>query len=280
IALELGKSISLTEAQEEDASKQVHVTHARIVTQSIMSQKLKEALTLTTKEQEDADIMKAFKESKKMIRSQPGTSGSDEGTGKIPRVPDESTIIFDTSSEGTGTKDVDAEDEDEETESDSEEIYKYKIKVREDADEEMKDAETVEHENKEKEEMTDKTKADAEKTEDISKQSSKQPLTSSSLSMASNYGTQFLNLSHNDNPYGVLKDYSEAESNPLLDAHIQRATPLITTLPTPPITTDALSITTIVPVSNALSEVELRVAKFEQDVSELKKIDHSAAALA
>nr|GEV13482.1 retrovirus-related Pol polyprotein from transposon TNT 1-94 [Tanacetum cinerariifolium] len=211
IALELGKSISLTEAEEETASKQVHAIHARIVTQSII--------------------------------------------------------------------DVDAQNEDEETESDSEEIYKYKIIVREDADEEMKDAETVEHENKEKEEMTDTAKADAEKTADISKQSSEQPLTSSSLSMPSDYGTQFLNLSHNDNPSSVLKDYSEAESNPLLDAHIQRNTTLITILPTPPITTDAPSITTTVPVSNALFEVKLKVAKLEQNVSELKKIDHSAALL-
>ncbi|GKD87802.1 hypothetical protein Tco_1358956, partial [Tanacetum coccineum] len=35
VALELGKSISLTEAVEEEATRQVHATHARIVTESV-----------------------------------------------------------------------------------------------------------------------------------------------------------------------------------------------------------------------------------------------------
>nr|GEW12672.1 hypothetical protein [Tanacetum cinerariifolium] len=42
----------------------------------------------------------------------------------------------------------------------------------------------------------------------------------------------------------------------------------------------ASSITTVVPESNPLTVVELRVAKLKQDVSELKKINHSAKALA
>ncbi|GJT35711.1 hypothetical protein Tco_0926130 [Tanacetum coccineum] len=35
IALELGKSISLTEAAEEEAARQVHTTHTKIVTESV-----------------------------------------------------------------------------------------------------------------------------------------------------------------------------------------------------------------------------------------------------
>ncbi|GJV42466.1 retrovirus-related pol polyprotein from transposon TNT 1-94 [Tanacetum coccineum] len=57
-----------------------------------------------TPKQEDADIMQALKESKKTSRRQPSTGGSSEGTGRIPGVPDESTIVSATSSEGTGTK--------------------------------------------------------------------------------------------------------------------------------------------------------------------------------
>ncbi|GKG49799.1 hypothetical protein Tco_0518573, partial [Tanacetum coccineum] len=34
VALELGKSISLTEAAKEEATRKVHATHARIVTES------------------------------------------------------------------------------------------------------------------------------------------------------------------------------------------------------------------------------------------------------
>nr|GEX81786.1 hypothetical protein [Tanacetum cinerariifolium] len=48
----------------------------------------------------------------------------------------------------------------------------------------------------------------------------------------------------------------------------------------PPIITNASTITTVVPKSDALWSVQLRVTKFKKDVSELKKIDHSAEALA
>ncbi|GKC18534.1 hypothetical protein Tco_1020684 [Tanacetum coccineum] len=56
------------------------------------------------RQSEAADIMKALKESKKMSKRQPGTGGSNEGTGNILGVPDESTVISRASSEGTGSK--------------------------------------------------------------------------------------------------------------------------------------------------------------------------------
>ncbi|GKE51672.1 hypothetical protein Tco_1486828, partial [Tanacetum coccineum] len=134
-ALELAKSISQTEAEEAEAARQVHATHARIVTESVLESakkksggksskiiviqdtlsapnskpatsktKLKGAPSLTPEEQEVADIMKALKESKKTSRRQPGTGGSNEGTGSKSGVPDESTVVSATSSEGTGIK--------------------------------------------------------------------------------------------------------------------------------------------------------------------------------
>ncbi|GJW55984.1 hypothetical protein Tco_0102715 [Tanacetum coccineum] len=54
----------------------------------------------------------------------------------------------------------------------------------------------------------------------------------------------------------------------------------ITPIPTPPITTEAPTITTAIPESNALVVVQLRVAKLAKGMSELKKMDHSAEALA
>ncbi|GJZ30053.1 retrovirus-related pol polyprotein from transposon TNT 1-94 [Tanacetum coccineum] len=147
IALELGKSISLTEAEEEAAARQVHATHARIVSESVpeparrrrsdiaiseTTQKLKGIQTLSPAEQEAVDIMKALKDSRRMLGRQPGTGGSDEGTGEIPGVLDESIY-------------VDAEDDNEETESDSDDIYKYRISVRKNDDTEMKAAEKIQH---------------------------------------------------------------------------------------------------------------------------------------
>ncbi|GKF24328.1 hypothetical protein Tco_0076650, partial [Tanacetum coccineum] len=68
----------------------------RSLTQEMMSsdssKKLKGIQTLTPAEQEAADIMKALKESKKMSKRQTGTGGSNEGTGNILGVPDESTV--------------------------------------------------------------------------------------------------------------------------------------------------------------------------------------------
>ncbi|GKF29474.1 hypothetical protein Tco_0095816 [Tanacetum coccineum] len=124
--MELGNSISLTEAEEEAVAREVHATHARIVSKSKpeptqrrqssiafrdsfivskkrssdWSKKLKGIQTLTPAKQEAADIMKALKE----IKRQPGTRGSNEGTGNILGVPDESTVVSRASSEGTGSK--------------------------------------------------------------------------------------------------------------------------------------------------------------------------------
>ncbi|GJW43243.1 hypothetical protein Tco_0072042 [Tanacetum coccineum] len=73
VALELGKSISLTKDEEAKAVRKVHATHA-------------------------------LKESRKSSRRQPGTRDLNEGTGSKPGVIDESIVTSATSSEGTGVK--------------------------------------------------------------------------------------------------------------------------------------------------------------------------------
>ncbi|GJY11673.1 hypothetical protein Tco_0380982 [Tanacetum coccineum] len=70
------------------------------------------------------------------------------------------------------------------------------------------------------------------------------------------------------------------DSPPLVTPTILIVQQTITPIPTPPITTETSTITTAVTESDALSDVQLRVAKLEKDVSELKKINHSAEALA
>ncbi|GKD24755.1 hypothetical protein Tco_1230969, partial [Tanacetum coccineum] len=314
--------------------------------------KLKGVQSLTPEEQEATDTMQALKESKKSSRRQPGTRGSSEGTGRIPRVPYESTVVSTTSSEGTrtesehsdysqinfveeekkdndGNADDDDEDEDDdhisdiqdidnedvETEFDKDEIYKYKIQVHKDVDVEMVGAETVERENKEKDEMTDAGKANVEKTAEekgdvelagnamISdyqvKESTKLPLPSSSLSVSYGFGIHVLNLSSDVSLAGVHvsvipetttlppipeilteTSVSTALSPPHVTPTISIVQQTTTPIPTPPIITEAPTIITVVPESNALADVQLRVTKLEKDMSELKKIDHSAEALA
>ncbi|GJU94524.1 hypothetical protein Tco_1319280 [Tanacetum coccineum] len=207
VALELGKIISLTEAAEEEASRQVHATHALIVIESTPSllkedhQKLKGVQTLTLEEQLAADTMHALKESKKNSRRQPGTRGSTEGTGRIPGIPDESTESeyskeddndekiewVDTNEEeerndNGDDKSIDLENtEDEET---NDEFMHSEEHVQDDeeetddesvhSDEQVNDDEDEEMTNAEDadtgngdEEITDTAKADVEKIEEV-----------------------------------------------------------------------------------------------------------------
>ncbi|GJS07968.1 hypothetical protein Tco_0364764 [Tanacetum coccineum] len=291
-----------TSTKEAEAARKVHATHARIVTEyvpesakknsggrsskSVVIQdtrstpkskpttsktKLNGAPSLTPQEQEAADIMQALKESKKTSRRQPGTGGSNEGTGSKLGVPDESTVISATSSKGTGAKpgvpdeenDItkekvilkwgdeqdsehsnndndnvekddkdgdaddegddhisdtqDADDEDDETESDEYEIYKYKIRVHKDEDVEMKDTE-VEESNKGEENVTDAAKEEAEKTskaKDDTKKT-KLPTSSSSLSVSSGFGDQFLKHSSDSSLVSTVKDSTDIDHLPEL----------------------------------------------------------------
>ncbi|GJY01146.1 hypothetical protein Tco_0359298 [Tanacetum coccineum] len=231
-----------------------------------------------------------------------GTGGSSEGIGRIPGVLDESIIVFATSSEGTSTKlgvpdeekvtsetnvilewgsenesehledyqlnsDVeekndndgdtndededndhnsdiqDTDDEDAKTESDEDEIYKYKIQVHKDVDVEMNDAELA---------------GNAMTSEYQVKESTELPLPSFSLSVSSGFAL------------------SPPHVTPTISIVQQTTTPI----PTPPIITETPTITIVVLEPDALTTIQLRVAKLEKGVSELKKINHSAKALA
>ncbi|GJZ53162.1 hypothetical protein Tco_0608047 [Tanacetum coccineum] len=369
-ALELGKSISITEAEEAESARQVHATHARIVSESILEPTRRRKLGKVT-----SDPPKKLK----------GTGGSNEGTSIIPGVLDESTVVSATSSEGTGAKlgvpdeekditkenvilewgseqeseyskedqfdeeekdvkegDVDDEgddhisdiqdtdNEDDETEFDEDKIYKYKIRMRKDEDKEMLNVE-VEDYDKGDEEITHAAKADAEKTSEVKDDAKKTelPPTSSSLSVSLGFGDLFLKLSSDFSLVSTIKDTTDAEINSLLEVKIQSEVPHIqspsmlrvsvsvifepsvltpvqespsiatvttlpppsvfttppipqqttTLIPTPPIIIDAPTVTTAASESDALFAVQLRVAKLEKDVYELKKIDLSAEAL-
>ncbi|GJV48173.1 hypothetical protein Tco_1438385 [Tanacetum coccineum] len=388
VALELVKFVSLTEAVEEEAARHVHATHAWIVTESkpgpakkktssrstkgIVIQdtlsapkpipatsklKLKGVQSLTLKEQEAAYVIQALKESKKTNRKQPGTRGPNEGTGVSSGVPNESTVVPATPSEGTGTKprvldeekvtseekvilkwgseqeseylkkDQSDDEEVDRIDSDKDEEKKDDIddksidlemidyeetddefvhgveQVNDEEDEEMTNAK-VEVSRNGDEENTNAAKPDSGKTEEVKDDAKKAelPPTSSSLLVSSGFGDQFLKLSSDTSlTLSVLKVPVFVISEPSVLSSVQYTPSVapVTTLPlpsvstiphvphqttapipTPPITTDALTITTIVPESDALPVVQLRVVKLEKDVSKLKKIDHSAKALA
>ncbi|GKD81032.1 hypothetical protein Tco_1347871, partial [Tanacetum coccineum] len=348
IALELAKSISQTEAEEVEAARKVHVTHARIMTESISESakkkpsgkssksvviqdtpsapkskpttsktNLKGAPSLTP-EQEATNIMQPLKESKKTSKRLLGTGGSNERTGTILGVPNEFTVISATSSEGTSAKpgvldkdkditkekvilkwgdeqdseffdddekvekDGDADDEvddhvidkqddddeDEETESNKDDIYKYKIRVHKDEDEEIKDAE-VEGSDKGDEEITNATKEEVEKTSEATDDTKKTKLPPSSSSLSFFAGYCHPTQNSPDLVFISTEDSRISDSKDNKSSTYTKDSPI----PTLTITTDAPTITTDVPESNALTAIELRVAKLEKDVSELKTIE-------
>ncbi|GJW69515.1 hypothetical protein Tco_0126432 [Tanacetum coccineum] len=351
VALELGKSISLTE-DEEEAVKQVHATHARIVTESVPESakkkngsrssrsvviqdtpsapnpkpatskpKLKGVQSLTPAEKEAADIMQTLKESKKTSKRQPDTRGSSEGIGTIPWVLEESTVVSATSNEGTESKYLeedqlndeekddkegdaddegndhisdtqDTDDEDAKTVSDEDEIYKNNIHVRKDEDVEMTNVE-VEDSEKGNTEISDVAQADVEKTEEIkdAAKKTKLPPTSSSLSVSSGFGDQFLKLSYDNSLVSIVKDNTDAEINLLLEVKIQSEVPHIESpsvlrvlvpvifeliVLTPVQETSSVAPVTTLPFPSVSTTPYLRGAKLENDVSALKNIDHSA----
>nr|GFB03655.1 hypothetical protein [Tanacetum cinerariifolium] len=196
VALELGKSISQTKAEEAEVAKKIHATHVRIVTEQVPKSarrrksgkltsdppnKLKGVPSLTPEEQEAADIMQALNESRKSNRRQPDTGGSDKEIGSIPRVLDESTFIKrrkcgysnddnhdvekddkDVDSDDEGDHHIsdtqDADDEHVESKSHEDEIYKYKIRVRKDEDVDMGNAEVKESHKGDEEHLPKLTK--------------------------------------------------------------------------------------------------------------------------
>nr|GEX82199.1 hypothetical protein [Tanacetum cinerariifolium] len=250
--------------------------------------KFKGVQSLTPKEQEAADVMQALKESKKTSRRQLGTRGSSEGTGRIPGVPNKSTIGFEQESKYS-EEDLSEEEEvdwidyndDEEKKDDT-----YEDKINDNEDEDMSNDEVEESRNDD-EEATDAAKAKDGKTKKAKDDPKKAelPPTSSSLSSPSMLKVHVSMISE---PSVLIPIQETPSAAPVITlpppsvstiphAPLQQST---TPIPTPPITTDTPTITITIPESDTLSTIQLRVAKLEKDVSELKKIDHSAKALA
>nr|GFB33926.1 hypothetical protein [Tanacetum cinerariifolium] len=128
-------------------------------------------------------------------------------------------------------KQDDDDDEDDKTKFGEDDIYKYKIRVHKDEDEESKDAE-VEGSDKGDEEIIDVAKEEAEKTSEAKDDTKKieLPPSSSSLSVSSGFGDQFLKLSSYSSLVSTVKDSADADASSLLDIPIQHKTPQIQSL--------------------------------------------------
>ncbi|GKB04096.1 hypothetical protein Tco_0832239 [Tanacetum coccineum] len=122
-------------------------------------------------------------------------------------------------------------------------------------------------------------------------------ISTSSQSVSSNYGNQFLISSPKCSLLGIVKESIDAKITSTIDVQIQQeilsvlSTHLLDVLasvvlptpitPTPPpipttiTTTEAPTSTSVNPESETLSAIQLRVSDLEKEVKELKQADHS-----
>nr|GEW68783.1 hypothetical protein [Tanacetum cinerariifolium] len=284
ISLELGKSIDLAKSKEEEAAKQVHATYARIMTESVPESAKKK--TGSRSSRKAADITQALKESKKTSKRQLSTRGLKEDQLNDEEKDDKEGDADDEGNDHiSDTQDTD--DEDGETKSDEDEIYK-----------------------KGDTKMSDVTKEDAEMTEETNNDSKKAALPPTIGTVKDTTDAKITSLLYIKIQSKVLHIQSPSTlkvpvfmiSEPLvlipiqetpLAAHVTTLPPpsistippaplqqTTTPIPSPPITTDTLTITTAILKSDTLLAIQLRVINLEKDVSELKKIHHSVKSLA
>nr|GEX59959.1 hypothetical protein [Tanacetum cinerariifolium] len=287
VALELGKSISLVKAkEEEEAARSVHATHECLVSES---NKLISKSANRPTEQLAVDTMQALKASKKISRIQPHARGSSEGTGVSPGVSDESTFIVTSSSERTGTRPVVPNEVNDSSKANGDSIIDWDLEKeseyseKEKVDEEIKQLTTNEVKKKKDDDEDDRS-IDNEKTDDDEE-------TDDDFA----HGDEYVH----DNYPSILTVSVSIIPKPI-DLSPVPEIPLVTpatTLPPPPSITNLTHvlqqttkinrtplITTVAPtattVSYPLPIITQRVYVLEKDVKELKQIDPSSAILA
>ncbi|GKC24023.1 hypothetical protein Tco_1026173 [Tanacetum coccineum] len=241
VAFELGKSISRTEAEIAEEARRVHETHERLVTEKPTSVEESnefdgEPAKRTTGRRRPTSVLaddtkKAIKASREAHRIQQ-FAGSSEGAGITPEVPDEpygSSRAKVVAEINWGSKDDSAQSDDEDRSINIKETDDEETKSNND-DQVMDDAEKNDAEKPDEEKDADKVLPRNDQAEDdqvraltnvTHKEKSEFLLSTSSQSMSSNYGNQFLNTSSDISLIGTIQEDADTEINSLLDVQIQ-----------------------------------------------------------
>ncbi|GJX45325.1 hypothetical protein Tco_0262001 [Tanacetum coccineum] len=255
-ALELAKSISRTEVEEQDAARLMHETHERLVTEKYtgtrkqtgivfkdtpivskkkplgQSHKLNGVQVMSIEERLTADTKKAIKANKLAIGPQK-TAGSSEGSGLIPKVPDEPKV----DSAATNVLEESWVNDSDTKKSDEEEVpWIYSDDNEEDDNDNDQSIDIIEMDDDEHAEITSMV--------DVQ----------------------------------IQQEISSVLSAPLLNIHASVVPPTPTTPTPPPIpitTTEAPTSTSVNPKSETLFALQLRVSYLEKEVKELKQADLS-----
>ncbi|GJR92107.1 hypothetical protein Tco_0216118 [Tanacetum coccineum] len=203
--------------------------------------KLKGVPSLTLEEREAADIMQALKESRKSSRRQPGTRGSDEVTGSIPGVLDESKVVFATSSERTGIKPGVLDEKKDITEEKvilewgDEQDSEYSDDDNDDAEKDDKDGDTDDEDDDHVSDTQDANDEDVKTESDedeiykykirVRKDEDAKMADAEVEEFDKGFGDQFLKLSSKSSLVSIVKDSADADVSSLMDIPIQQETP-------------------------------------------------------
>ncbi|GJT12826.1 putative nucleotidyltransferase, ribonuclease H [Tanacetum coccineum] len=263
-ALELGKLISKTEAEELEADRRMHETHEHIITEKPI-------------EREVADLKKAIR-ARKLVSGPQHAGGLSEGVGLQPEVLDESKFgtKADANSEDSWGTESDNDEEDVNDASDKEDDHEFddvhNADDEEDDDEEYVNKEDEDDDNRsfdltktddEETELEngDQVREDAEKHDDDKAEEEKDTIqdlvqedqakydqekvpapmthkekphliiTTSSQLVSSNYSNQFLVSSPECSLLETVKESQDAEVISMVDVQVQQVIPVFLSAP-------------------------------------------------
>ncbi|GJX51041.1 hypothetical protein Tco_0277886 [Tanacetum coccineum] len=286
VAFELGKLISKTDGEVADETRRVHETHARLVIEKVIGEEASkesgrklahrvigrrrtcrsrgssEGAGITPEvpdEPKSSFVAKAKHDVVIDWGSEEESNRSDENVDDIPWV---STSDEEEKGDDDDDRSIDIEEtDDERTNSDNgdQAMTDMKKNVAEKTEELQGDEEKAE-EAQDDDDQDQKDKADDDIIRTLFTMSQKEKpevlKSSSSHSLSSNYGNQFLNLSSDASLVGTIKETTDAEINYLLDVQIQQEIPSVLSAPLfdvlvsviPPLTTTTTTPLTTTPI--------------------------------
>ncbi|GKC93885.1 hypothetical protein Tco_1159327 [Tanacetum coccineum] len=291
-AIKLGKSISLTEVEEQEEEHQLHETHTRLITEKVAdtaeseeteddevkpliqrvtsivigreitkkpteealdhSKKLKGIETLFEATQYMSDMQTSSKSSKLVYRIQQQSKGSSGGYGIIPEVPNEPKDIFGSSSSSLSGSD----DEVKYVSTDNE------TKADENKAEEGKDTEEQAKEEPPVDDQAGMEQAKGEQAK-VKVPNLVVPNLSSSLTLSfAEYDNQFINENPDVSITNILKDTTKIEIQSMVEVPIHQEDPVVQR-------------TLLVDIDILM--IPKKLSELEKKVKVLSKVNHAKA---
>ncbi|GKE32847.1 hypothetical protein Tco_1452169, partial [Tanacetum coccineum] len=232
-AFKLGNCINLTMAEEQDEQRRVHETHERLVTEKTASDEEsdEEEVEIKTLSSDDerTEPNKKKAESEKADEEIADEDIADDEVKDNEEVADKEIADKETTDDEKDNEEITYTDKDDKEMADTEKIDAEKIE-EENVDEEQTGDDQANKDDQAKEDHADDNQARALIFVTQKKQL-KLPPSISNLSLSSDYGNQFLNVSSNISLVGIIKKIADTKINFMLHVPVQQEIPPIQQTP-------------------------------------------------